>query len=313
MKKTIVVLLLALVALMGLCYFFIPPVIVIDKSVIVNNNLRSAYRCFSENSNWPKWWPEKTTEKRLILDGNTYLVKYKTASSVFVDIHNTSLTVPSSFTFIPGGKNEIKLNWVANFPATNNPIKRLQFYFSAKKIAGQIEKLLKNMSDFGSSTANLYALDIRRELVKDSAVVSILDSSIGFPSAEKIYALVHPLREYVKIQHAVVTDSPMINLLTTDKDHYQLKVALPTNRPLPSNGKIEYRWMLPGGNILVADVKGGQQSIDSAFAIIENYVEDHELKAPAIPFYSYITNRLAEKDSTKWITRIYYPVMYYYD
>ncbi len=313
MKKTIVVLLIALIALPGVSYFFIPSAMVIDKSVLVNNNIRSAYRCFSESRNWPKWWPQKTTEGKLVLDGNTYHVKDKTASSVFVDIQTTSLNIPSSFTFIPGEKNELKLNWVANFPGTKNPIKRLQYYFSAKKIAAQIETILKRMSDFGSTTLNLYALDIRRESVKDSALVSILDSSIGYPSAEKIYHWVQQLREYVNIQKAQVTDSPMINLVTKDKIHYQLKVALPTSRPLPSNGKIEYRWMLPGGNILVADVKGGQLSIDSAFATMENYVQDHELSAPAIPFYSYITNRLAEKDSTKWVTRIYYPVMYYYD
>jgi hypothetical protein len=169
------------------------------------------------------------------------------------------------------------------------------------------------MSGFGASTANLYGLDIRRELVKDSALISISDSSIGYPSSEKIYSIVDQLRQYIQKQGAVASDSAMLFTYTKDNLHYQVKVALPTSRRLPSKGKIEYRWMLGGGNILVTDVKGGPQTIDSAFAIVENYVQDHQLVAPAIAFYSLITNRLAEKDSTKWITRIYYPVMYYYD
>ena len=313
MKKSIAILLIALIVLTGCIYFFIPATIVVDKSIKVDNNLRSAYRCFSESRNWPRWWPEKTNENGLQLDGNTFIVKYSTTSSVFVDINSSSLIVPSSLTFIPEEKNTTKLNWSTSINTGNNPIKRLQAYFAVKKMATQIETLLKKMSSFGSSTANLYGLDIRRELVKDSALVSILASSVGFPTNQKIYSLANQLSEYVQSQQASVTGSPMLNLLTKDNIHYQVKVALPTSRPLLSKGKIEYRWMLPNGNILTADAKGGQKSIDSAFAIVENYVQDHQLMAPAIPFYSFITNRLTEKDSTKWITRIYYPVMYYYD
>jgi hypothetical protein len=62
------------------------------------------------------------------------------------------------------------------------------------------------------------------------------------------------------------------------------------------------------GNILVAEVKGGPYTVTNAFNSLHDYVTDHDLQSPAIPFQSLITNRLQQPDSTKWITKIYYPI-----
>ena len=67
--------------------------------------------------------------------------------------------------------------------------------------------------------------------------------------------------------------------------------------------------MLGGGNILVTDVKGGPYNIAKAFEAVEKYTEDHNRMAPAIHFQSLVTDRRQERDTSKWITRIYWPVM----
>jgi hypothetical protein len=42
---------------------------------------------------------------------------------------------------------------------------------------------------------------------------------------------------------------------------------------------------------------------------VQKYKDDYQRVSPAIPFYSLITDRLKEPDSSKWITKIYFPVM----
>ena len=313
MKKRVVVLALFLIALLASFYILIPNIIIIDKSAILNNNLQSLYRCFSESKNWNKWWPGKAADDQFIFEDNNYTFNSITTSSVFIKISSTSGSIASSINFIPVAIDSVKLEWYAKVPTSYNPIKRFQIFLAAKNTETQIDILLKKMRSFGASTANLYGIDIRREQVNDSALVTTFDSSKGYPSVEKIYSLIDKLRAYINSQQALATDSPMLNIFTKDSIYYLTKVAIPTSRRLPSSGKIEYRWMLPGGNILVADIKGDLKKIKEGFTVMENYVHDHQLTAPAIPFYSLITNRLAEKDSTKWVTRIYYPIMYYYD
>ena len=121
--------------------------------------------------------------------------------------------------------------------------------------------------------------------------------------------MVDELRAYILQQGAKETGYPMLNVFTKDSINYLVKVALPVSKALPSSGTMSYRWMLPGGNILITEVKGGPEEIKRAYRQVELYISDFQRVAPAIPFESLVTDRRAEKDSTKWITRIYYPVM----
>ncbi|MDB4999000.1 MAG: hypothetical protein JWR76_77, partial [Mucilaginibacter sp.] len=57
-----------------------------------------------------------------------------------------------------------------------------------------------------------------------------------------------------------------------------------------------------------ADVKGGKQTVANAFVQLKNYQKDHGLISPAMPFEILITNRLTEKDTAKWVTKLYWPI-----
>ena len=313
MKKWIVGIIICVVILTSLIYVFIPGSIVISKSIFIEKNLTGLRRVLSENKNWYKWWPGPSKEigRELLLNGNSYTISDKTISSIFIDIKNKSINTKTSLTLIPGTADSVKLEWDVQIPTSNNPVKRLQVYLSTNSLQHDISIILSSIKTYYSTTANLYDLDIRRDIVKNSSLISTYDSSKGYPSTEKIYSLIDQLRKYIASQHAQATDSPMLNIYTKDSLYYLTKVAIPTDKKLASNGKIEYRWMLGGGNILTAEVKGVPKKIDSAFTIVEDYVQDYQLAAPAIAFYSLVTNRLAERDSTKWVTKIYYPIMYF--
>jgi hypothetical protein len=101
----------------------------------------------------------------------------------------------------------------------------------------------------------------------------------------------------------------MLNLYRGNDSTYFAKVALPVDRHLRNFGDIQYRWMLKGGNILVTEVVGGPHKIERAFKEMENYVQDHQRVAPAIPFQSLVTDRTKQPDTSKWVTRLYWPIM----
>ena len=84
-------------------------------------------------------------------------------------------------------------------------------------------------------------------------------------------------------------------------------VAIPVNKILPETNRFLVKRMILG-KILVAEVRGGRSRIDEGMQEMENYVKDHKLVSPAIPFEMIITNRQAESDTAKWVTRLYYPI-----
>ncbi len=311
MKKLILSITGILLLLSLSTYIFIPKIIVVNKSVIIENNLQGLHRSLAESANWLKWWPEPVTENKKILNENVYSVTDHTYSSVLVEIKNENTLVKSSLNLIPLSTDSVKLELSAEIPGSYNPYKRLHAYFYATTLRKDFTKILNAAKDFYKSTEAVYGIDIRRDTVKNSSLVFTTDSSKGYPTSRKIYTMLEDIRKYIKSKNAQITDSPMLNIYTKDSIYYLTRVAIPTDRKLVSSGKIEYRWMLGGGNILSCEIKGSNKKIDSAFAMVEQYVEDYKLIAPAIPFYTLVTNRLNEKDSTRWITKIFYPIMYF--
>jgi hypothetical protein len=85
-------------------------------------------------------------------------------------------------------------------------------------------------------------------------------------------------------------------------------VAIPVNKRIPETSQFLFRRMVPG-NILVTEVKGGDSTIRHGIRVMENFVHDYQRTIMAIPFESLITNRMNEPDSSKWVTKIYFPVM----
>lgn len=311
MKKWIIAVAVCIAVLTSLIFIFIPGTIIVNKSTVSGNNLKGLKRVLSADKNWHKWWPGAADEKGLLFSNNSYSITDIAFSSIFITIRHNNLDTKSSLTFIPLTIDSTKLDWEIQMPTSLNPIKRLQTYLFTRSLQKDIPILLSNIKQYYTSNASIYYLDIRREIVDDSTMISTFDSTIGYPSTEKIYSLIYKLSAYIGSQQAIATDSPMLNIFSRDNRTFFTRVAFPTNKTLPSKGDIVFRKMLYGGNILTALIKGPPNKTDSAIGTMENYLSDYELVSPAIPFYSLVTNRLAETDSTKWTTKIYYPVMYY--
>lgn len=85
-------------------------------------------------------------------------------------------------------------------------------------------------------------------------------------------------------------------------------VGLPASRDLPNTATMEQKRMVMG-NILVAEVRGGDAGVREGMRQLEDYVSDHGMVSPAIPFVSLVTDRRQEPDSSRWVSRLYYPIL----
>lgn len=314
MKKLIIG--FSIVAVLSiLVYLIIPNFVTVKRSVEIYNNPRGITRALSNENEWSKWWPGNYDKQKgvFILHDNSYSFEGFTGNAILLKIQNPLFTVSTKMILVDAQRHVQNIYWGFITPTSYNPIKRVKAYLAATSLEKDMGLILSSINTFYADTVNLYGVKIERNFVKDSTLIFTYDSVKGYPSNEKIYSLINTLRDYIKASSALATDSPMVNVYTSDSIYYLTKVAIPTNKPLPSAGKIQYKWMLGNGNILTADVTGDSKAVQRAFAGMENYVHDFELASPAIPFSKLLTNRLAEKDSTQWRTRIYYPVMYYKD
>lgn len=302
-----VILLLFLVSF----YWLIPGKTNIHQNLMVGVNPKAFVREILNENNWKEWWPGKQTHSshEFEYNGNSYRVIEKKLTSLVIEVSNGKGAINTELIYIPVRNDSIQLNWIAEQQTGLSPFKRIRSFRWSKNLESDLHILLEKMNSFYSNEDNIYGLHVEKSLVADSNYIFTSLTSKTFPTMETVYGLVDKLKNFITINKAQSLGYPMLNVHKNSDSGYLIKVALPVDKQLKDAGNIQYRWMLKGGNILVAEVKGGPAKIENAFAEMQNYVEDHQRIAPAIPFQSLVTDRRQEPDTNKWITKLYWPVM----
>lgn len=304
-----------IIVLLGFVYLFIPNNIHIQCKTVIGITRGGIFRNLIEKNNWNEWWPEASTEKtNLIRDTynykkNSYEITKKTFNTIDVLIKSKLTNGKSTMTIIPLKLDSTSLNWDILITTSYNPLKRVQLYFKSKEIASDVNSILHKVNHFYSDLKNVYGYKIEKSRVVDSFLISTYIKTDTIPSTAQIYELIDDLKIYIKTKSAKETGLPMLNIFTSDSVSFTTRVAIPVNVLLEPKGNITYNKMLGGGNILVAEVKGGIAAINRAIQQMELYISDYNRMSPAMPYQSLITDRRMVADSSKWITKIYYPVM----
>jgi hypothetical protein len=315
MRKWLIGVLLFIVATISLAYYFIPREISIAETVNVKVNQHPGYRAVIDNSKWQQWWPGKTVTQQPKQAGAAYSlngVSYQPAQPFFegmeviINIADTALS--SLLVIEPLKTDQSRLRWQTVFPAGGNPFSRLQNYWRAKTLKRDMAGVLFQLKVFLEKQENVYGIRIHNEMVKDTFLVTLKSTYNRYPEMSTVYSMIDTLRAYVRAHEATATNVPMLHVQPLEENKFEVMVALPVDRKLEDQPPIYFKRMV-SGHILVTEVKGGRYSIDAALNQLENYLDDYKKVSPALPFQSLITNRLKESDTSRWVTRLYYPVL----
>jgi hypothetical protein len=309
MRKVIVALVVFVLLVLGTAYLFIPNIIKLKSSIGINATRTGLNRMLLDKANVAKWWPGKVSNDSFYLNNFVYTIHNSNITVMPIFIADKNVTISTSLFLIEIKTDLTNLEWVGAMASSYNPIKRIAAYFKASKIETDMQAVLNKMEAFYKVPENIYGFEIKKELVTDSTLIQTSATSKGYPTNEFIYNLVDKLSNYAANNDAKKTGYPMLNINEEDSVNFTVKVALPVDKPLPNSADILQKRMLGRGNILVTEVKGGNEMAEKAIIQMKKYADDYKRVAPAIPFYSLITDRLKDTDSSKWVTKIYYPVM----
>ena len=317
MKKVFIAFLILLLISVALIYVFIPGKIEITRTTYVSAVGDVTYRHVSAERGWERWWPTARLENEkkdsadqggFVHDDIKYSVTNQTLGPIQIKISTDDSEFGSTLLVVPLKKDSTALHWKCLIETGNNPLQRLKYYQASKDISSGMHRILDSLRSFFSEKNNLYNIIIERTKVTDTILITTKVILNHYPTTTEIYNEINKLKQYITSRGAQETNYPMLHILKSDSNRFETMVAIPVNKKIGGEGDIVYKRMV-AGNILVAKVKGGRYSIENAFAEMETYVRDHELIPPAIPFESLETNRLKEPDTTKWITRIYFPIL----
>lgn len=298
-----------IILLWGAVFVFIPNIISLKASTGIKATSPGLHRMLLDKSSLEKWWPGKINNGSLYFNDNVYTIRNSNITLMQIAINGEKTNLLTSLLLITVATDSTQMEWVSATASSYNPLKRFAAHLKAKKIGNDMEVILAKMKNFYSDSKNIYDFEIKKEFVADSILIQTSGISKGYPTNQFIYTLIDKLKKYAVLNAAKVTGYPMLNVNTEDSLNFAVKVALPVDKVLTNTNDILQKRMLGRGNILVTEVIGGNSIANKAIVQIKKYAEDYKRVAPAIPFYSLITDRTKEADSSKWITKIYYPVM----
>ncbi|HET6766461.1 MAG TPA: GyrI-like domain-containing protein [Chitinophagaceae bacterium] len=305
MKKILIGLVLAGALLLGAVYLFIPGKMKISAGISVHAALPGVSRSLFDSNNWKKFWPAKTPFK---MDDQEYLIKGKFFNAFNIDIVSEKDTLSSIINLLLIRTESITVDWSSEQITSSNPFKRFVQYRQAIATEENMKQILNSLKEFMEQTRNIYGFDIRQTIVTDSALISTRRVLEHEPTLKDIDEMIQSLKKYIAENKAIGQNLPMLNVLQLDSSRYEVMTAIPVDRQLPLTNDFAPKFLLKGGKILEGEITGGPKRIEMALKELENYRLDYKFPSPAKPYQLLLTDRLKEPDTTKWVTRLYYPV-----
>lgn len=304
MKKWFIGIGIVLIIFIACVYIFIPGSLGISQVTPVNSSPNGTYRSLADTGKWRNWFPAANGFSH---NGYNFTLQQTLPHGIDVMIKKDELNIPSRIVIIPVERDSVTLVWQCTYPSGNNPFSRIGSYQRAVGLKNSFAEILLKLKSHVETTANVYGYDIQQTSTTDTLLMAARGSTATYPSMHEAYQLVNQLKDYIIINGAQQTGYPMLNVTPT-VNQYQFQVAVPVNKILPDKGIIFSRRMVPG-NFMMLEAKGGLKTIDHAMRQLQQYAVDYQRTSMAIPFQVMVTDRMKEQDTTKWITRIYYPVM----
>jgi hypothetical protein len=292
-------------------YFIIPQKIKTANVIEIDASDVNISKFLVNKRQWHKWWPGQHNAADSIhfsYNGADYVLQESTNSQMKTLIKIGDMELNSQLLYATTGEGMCEVTWATEMQSSINPIERIAQFVKIKRHAKSIDTILTAFKKFMQNEVNVYGMAIKISHIKNPIVLATTTHLNDYPSPETIYSLANGLRKQIKAQNALQLDSPMMNVHPDENDGYQIMVAIPINKIIkPGNGMVLNK-LVKNANVLEAEVKGGKNTILNAFTQLKHFQKDHRLISPAMPYESLITYRIAEKDTAKWVTKVFWPI-----
>ena len=307
MKKILLILLVLILSIIAI-NFLLPS----SKTFVIERSAKcaeaSVARQFTNKINWKLWWPGEIKNDTMFYYKNCrYRVDKILLNGFLATVFSKQDSLKGFLQYIYEANDSTTFRWSATTKLSDNLFTKWSQNSQLNKIELNTNDLLEDIKIHFNTRDKVYGLNIKRETVSIPSYISTKNSFNHYPSTQDIYEMIESLNQYIVKMGGEEIKEPMLHVEFEGADVYEAMVAIPIKNELASTDKFKLKKMILG-NILTAEVKGGSYKIIAGEQEFKNYIDDYKILSPAIPFQSLITNRLIEKDTTKWITKLNYPI-----
>jgi effector-binding domain-containing protein len=323
--------LLGLIIVLILVGFLLPGKMELSRTARVNAPAAYSFEEVNSLQNWPKWsyWNTLDTTMRVTYgelsagEGGSYswtsenmgagkllITESVPFSSIKADLDFMEQgTAKSWYTFEPNGDStNVTMGFSTDFGI--NPLYRwMGFVMMESEMNKAFDYNLQKIKEIAESKPR-FSTEITEDNVQPVSYISISHTmSPQDPNAvsnqmAKMYTTLESILQKAK---TLPNGHPFCIFPAYSETSMDMVCAVPVSpdAKLPSKYPIQ---QTPGGKVVKAIHKGSYDNLETAHKEIATYIDFKKLEIAGAPWEVYVTDPMAEADTSKWVTEVYYPV-----
>ena len=329
MIKKILFIIAGLIVLLVLVGFILPAKLDITKSLTINAPAAAVFEEINDLKRWETWqywntldpdmkitYSEKTVgtgasyswEGPKMGNGTLGISESIPDKSVAIDMDFGGSPAKGLYSLDAAGENtQLNLNFTND--AGMNPIGHwINVYMK-----GEIEKSFDYAGEKIKGIAEAkpkFTYQISEEAMQTISYVGLMhtmspqDPAAVSAQMAKMYG---ELETILKKANVKVTGYPFALYPSFSDESMDMICAMPVaaDSKLPAKYKVE---TIPGGSAIKGIYKGDYANLMALHLELDKYLQYKGLTMNGAPMEVYVTDPMLEKDTTNWITEVYYPV-----
>lgn len=326
--KKILVVLIILVAVILIVAAFLPSEVKVERSLLIKASSEAISAKITNLHSWDEWSPWKDRDSAakytyndtvgvggwmdwagtIVGEGKLSITKVTSDSVQYFLAFREPFQSESngSFSFVKTDSGTI-VTWI-DASELSWPIGRIVGLFMNfdEMMGPDFEKGLEKLKKATENT-NQYTYTVQEKEVTEMTIATIRNKvnmgEIGNVLGQSYGAI----QAYIAKTGAKCIGAPMAITLAWDSLSWDFEAAIPIDKEIKGNDQIQVKKSF-AGKVLFVEYKGAYDKTYQAYIDLENYKKEKGYADAGGPWEVYITDPMAEPDTSKWITEIYFPV-----
>jgi effector-binding domain-containing protein len=332
--KKIGIVLLAILLVLVIISFFLPSKVHVERSLEMKAKPEIAFALVNNLKSWEEWSPWHKIDPQMKLVYST-ITEGANASYSWTSDHdkvgNGRLTIlessPSThiktqlnfgnmspsyadFNFTPTADG-VKVIWTMDADMGMNPVARYFGLMIDKMMGPDYEKGLAGIKELAEKVpekVTIAGFDFEDRMIGAMKVFGIREkmpvANLTSANFSEWYGTIGKLIAKQKLKYA---GAPMALYYSYDNATTDIEAAIPVEGDGKDAGKVKYH-EIQGGRAIVVKFYGNYNGVEPVYNAAFEYIGKNGLKSNGPPMEIYITDPAIERDTSKWLTEIAFPV-----
>ncbi len=327
--------LLAILALFIIIGFFLPGKSLVTRSIVINASPETVFPLVNNLKNWEQWSPWQAMDPTVKLTygeivegvGATYtwdgpetgkgkvtITASEPNKQMLNDVEFDGMGVSKAAYLLENENGATKLSWTFESENGMNPFTRWISVLIKGMLEDQFDQGLNKIKELAEKAPKAAEQnwkgrveEAKVEQLTEKFYLAYHDTASVSTVSEKLGMAYGEIGKAIGAQKLEEIGAPFAIYYSESNTMFEFDAALPVSKAGKDAGKVK-AGKIAAGNAVVVSFYGDYSQTPLAHETADNFIVKEKKQIIGAPWEEYVTDPQAEKDTAKWLTKVYYPI-----